>query len=153
MSVLGLVADEDDDGNAASRSRQVDGVTGGAPPDENRSPAGEATQPPAPSSSFTPPPAVQEELDRKQSSSTPPGDGGVPELVQVTFGKHRGSTIGDLLESDPGYVKWLAEKFEPRNPEAKRIRGAAITVLGGKPEPVAAGGAAYDESIPFQVTF
>lgn len=151
MAILGLVADEDDDGNGASRPQRSDGATGDGTTPVHSSPAGAATKPPAPSGTFAPPPAVRDELDRKAAGSVPPGDGGVPEQVVMPFGKHSGSSLGDLLDSDLGYVKWLAsEKFEPKNKDQRRVKGAAMTVLG---EPVPAGAAVGpDDDIPFAVT-
>jgi hypothetical protein len=97
---------------------------------------------------FTPPPAVQENLERKAASSTPPGDGGIPEEVTLTFGKHNGKKLGELVDADVNYLTWLATKFEPKTVDARRVKGAAQTILQYKDEPAAAGVVA-DEDIPF----
>jgi hypothetical protein len=110
--------------------------------------AGPTTAEPAsPTGTFSPPPEVQEGLDRKAASSTPPGDNGVPEEVMVTFGKHKGKKLGELVDADVNYLTWLATKFEPKTVDARRVKGAAMTILE-YPEPVAAN-VNPDDDIPF----
>jgi hypothetical protein len=46
------------------------------------------------------------------------------------------------------YLTWLATKFEPKTVDARRVRGAAQTILEYKDGPAAAGVVA-DEDIPF----
>jgi hypothetical protein len=101
---------------------------------------------------FTPPAQVQENLERKAASSTPPGDGGIPEEVTLTFGKHNGKKLGELVDADVNYLTWLATKFEPKTVDARRVRGAAQTILQYKDEPAAAGVVA-DEDIPFAASW
>jgi hypothetical protein len=110
-------------------------------------------EPASPTGTFTPPADVQENLDRKAASSTPPGDNGVPEEVMVTFGKHKGKKLGELVDLDVNYLTWLATKFEPKTADARRVRGAAMTILE-YPEPAGAGaGVVADSDIPFAWTW
>lgn len=153
LSILGLVADEDDDGNAATRSA---GAASGAPT-STPPPGGGTTEPPAPAgSSFAPPPAVQEKL-AENAGRIIPQDGGVPEEVVMTFGKHSGKKLGDLVESQNNYVRWLAsEKFEPKTADQRRVKGAAQTLLSlpaSEPAAVGSSGASYDDDIPFAGTW
>jgi hypothetical protein len=101
---------------------------------------------------FAPPAQVQENLERNAASSTPPGDGGIPEEVTLTFGKHNGKKLGELVDADVNYLTWLATKFEPKTPDARRVKGAAQTILQYKDEPAAAGVVA-DEDIPFAASW
>jgi hypothetical protein len=85
----------------------------------------------SPTGTFNPPADVQEGLDRKAASSTPPGDNGVPEQVVVPSGKYAGKTVGELVDLDFGYLRWLSGA-EAKTPEWRRAKGAAITVVQGK---------------------
>jgi len=130
-ATLGLVADEDDDGNAGSagapRSSGADGSRTGEAPAER--------------STFVPPDSV---TNREQ-----PNDGGSPEAVVVDFGKHKGKTLSQVQDEDSGYLRWLTDTFEPRSPSARRIQAAAAELLG-QPIPAATGGGAIpDDDIPF----
>jgi hypothetical protein len=111
--------------------------------------AGGEAEPASPTGTFSPPPEVQESLDRKNASSTPPGDGGIPEEVQLTFGKYKGKKLGELVDADVNYLTWLATKFEPKTVDARRVRGAAMTILEYPPEPAVAVGVNSDDDIPF----
>jgi hypothetical protein len=112
--------------------------------------AGGEAEPASPTgNNYTPPDAVQESLDRKNASSTPPGDGGIPEEVQLTFGKYKGKKLGELVDADVNYLTWLATKFEPKTVDARRVRGAAMTILEYPPEPAVAVGVNSDDDIPF----
>jgi hypothetical protein len=94
--------------------------------------AGGEAEPASPTgNNYTPPPQVQESLDRKNASSTPPGDGGIPEQVVVPSGKYAGKTVGELVDLDFGYLRWLSGA-EAKTPEWRRAKGAALTVVQGK---------------------
>lgn len=47
---------------------------------------------------------------------------------EITFGKHKGKSIGEVFEMDPGYLQWLAEKAFQEDTQQ-----AAKDVLAGKP--------------------
>jgi hypothetical protein len=113
--------------------------------------AGPTTAEPASTTgTFSPPDAVQERINAANASSTPPGDNGIPEEVTLLFGKYKGKKLGELVDADVNYLTWLATKFEPKTVDARRVKGAAMTILE-YPEPVAAS-AGVDpdlDSIPF----
>lgn len=134
------------------RARQEsDGAANGAP--ITVPPGAGARTPPAPSGTFTPPAAVQEKL-AENAARIIPQDGGVPEEVAMPFGKHSGRKLGDLLNDDLGYVKWVAGKMDAKTADQRRVKGAAITLLGGKPEPEpVAAGAVTDDDIPFAASW
>lgn len=44
--------------------------------------------------------------------------------ITVTFGQYKGQTLGDVLEQDPSYLKWLADKAQDG-----KIRKAASNLL------------------------
>ena len=48
---------------------------------------------------------------------------GVPLLdQQITFGKHKGRTLGDLLENERGYLEWLAKSDNQKwSPIAQQV--------------------------------
>lgn len=54
-----------------------------------------------------------------------------PGQILVNFGKHKGQTIGEIAQTDKGYIKWLAE--ESSKPD---VKAAAVAFLA-------------DEEIPF----
>ncbi len=59
----------------------------------------------------------------------PADDGAVREaqaagLVQVGFGKHKGRTIEQISQDDPGYVGWLC-RTEPSSPRGHEVQAAA----------------------------
>lgn len=58
----------------------------------------------------------------------------------VSFGKHKGSTWAELVESEPGYVDWAIENMDKLRPEDREILKAArkagsepTTDTGGPP--------------------
>lgn len=51
-------------------------------------------------------------------------DNVAPHQVVVNFGKHSGESIGQILESDRGYVEWLAQKANRAD-----VKAAAVAVL------------------------
>lgn len=59
----------------------------------------------------------------KGSGSTHRNNQGKPLLEQeVTFGKHKGRTLGDLLENERGYLEWLASSDNQKwGPIAKQV--------------------------------
>lgn len=77
-----------------------------------------------------------------QYSREQPKDDGKPENVAITFGKHKGSTLGQVPQ---GYLEWLTANFEAKSDEQRRIVGAANALLG-KPDPF---GPIPDDDIPF----
>lgn len=59
----------------------------------------------------------------------------------VTFGKHKGRTLGDLLANEPGWIEWYAEKGnnETWKQSCKRLMeeekgGTTMTDIGEPPE-------------------
>ncbi len=56
---------------------------------------------------------------------------GAPGQTMVNFGKHKGHTIGEIAQTDKGYIKWLAE--ESSRPD---VKAAAVAFMA-------------DEDIPF----
>lgn len=131
----------------ARQSSGGEGVDGlGQPP-----PSGGGSLPASPGT-FQPPADVREELAAKAASSVP-SDGGVPEEVVIGFGKHRGSKLVELLESNKGYVEWLAgEKFDPKTKDQRRVKGAAQMLLGVPLTFHGDGGGVADDDIPFMPT-
>lgn len=118
LSILGLVADEDDDGNAATRSvgepRAVQG-TGRTPVQAPVTQA--ASEPASPTESpFQPPPPREAP------------DDGDPKNVAVHFGKNAGKKLGDMTRNQ---VKWYAEnELRPDATAAdRRLKAAAMTIL------------------------
>lgn len=127
VALLGIATEEDDDGNRASGNT----VAGGQ----------EATAPRQPS----PPPAsnpAETAQAAYEATRTVPTDDGDPKNVEITFGKHKGLTLGQVPD---GYIKWLIENFEARNPEQRRVLEAAHIMVG------APAGASADpiDDIPF----
>lgn len=121
-AALGISAEADDDGEHATRPNQ--GSDGAANGSEQPAP-GVPPAAPAPSDNFTPPPP-----------KPAPDDGGEPSEVVLTFGAHKGKKLGDLLagsQKERGYVDWLAGKFDPQTQDARRVKGAALTLVGGPP--------------------
>lgn len=55
-----------------------------------------------------------------------------PHQVTVNFGKHSGETIGQILETDRGYVEWLAQKANHAD-----VREAAKVVLTAESQELA----------------
>jgi hypothetical protein len=51
------------------------------------------------------------------------------------------------VDADVNYLTWLATKFEPKTADARRVKGAAMTILEYS-EPVAAS-VNPDDDIPF----
>ena len=101
----------------------------------------EATAPRQPS----PPPAsnpAETAQAAYEATRTVPTDDGDPKNVEITFGKHKGLTLGQVPD---GYLKWLIENFEARNPEQRRVLEAAHIMVG------APAGASADpiDDIPF----
>jgi hypothetical protein len=149
-AALGIAADEDDDG-AATRSvvdpKAVERPLPASPVPQ----AGPTTVEPASTTgNFNPPDAVQERINAANASSTPPGDNGIPEEITLLFGKYKGKKLGELVDADVNYLTWLATKFEPKTADARRVKGAAMTILEYSDETEVA--AAYDEldGIPFE---
>lgn len=69
-----------------------------------------------------------------------PEDDGKPEHVVITFGKHKGLTLG---QAPTGYRQWLVQNFEAKTPEQRRILAAAQALEGESSLSPA------DEDIPF----
>ncbi len=61
-----------------------------------------------------------------------PTDGGDPAQVVITFGKHKGKTIGQVYAEKGSWLQWVSDpaNFEPKTTEQRRIVGAAALVLG-----------------------
>jgi hypothetical protein len=45
--------------------------------------------------------------------------------VSVTFGKHAGTTLGDIDDADHSYIAWLTESYEPKSPDGEKVKRAA----------------------------
>lgn len=84
--------------------------------------------------------AAREAQQRQQHPSGTPTDDGSPENVQITFGKHRGKSLGELPS---GYLEWLVSNFTAKNAEQTRILTAAQEMLGMNPLSIP------DDDIPF----
>ncbi len=121
MAMLGLVADEDDDGNGATRS--VREPQAARPP----APVSQATtaSEPASRAEFPIPDGVQAEL--AENGRVAP-DSGLPQDVKVHFGKNAGKTLGELSTKS---VEWYAaNELRPgASADDRRLRAAAITLL------------------------
>lgn len=130
-AALGLVADEDDDGNATKVSGGTDGASKVSVPQAGLA----AAEPASPASQFVAPPPREQ-----------PTDGGDPVKVVVTFGKHKGSELGTLPID---YVEWIATKFDAKNAEQRRIVACAKEIVGLNALPLDGGGINPDDSIPF----
>lgn len=70
-----------------------------------------------------------------------PDDDGKPENVVITFGKNKGSKLGQVPRD---YLEWLVQNFTARSAEQRRIVMAAGALLGGVPAQ-----AFPDDDIPF----
>lgn len=130
--VAALAADTKKIASAEEVRAKDGGGTNGAPTPSGPHPDAEAaagSQASSPASPFQAPNRVE------------PTDGGQPEQVVISFGKHKGKT---LAEVDMGYRKWLVEKFEAKTAEQRRIQAAA-RILVGAPDPVPV----PDDDIPF----
>lgn len=38
--------------------------------------------------------------------------GKITKGTELWFGKHKGETVGDVMESDPGYLSWCVENID-----------------------------------------
>lgn len=111
-SVLGLAADEDDDGNSAQPSSYREA-------------------------------AVQQAVTVATTNEAPPASSNGAGLDTVVgFGKHKGKTIGQLLDSERGYVEWLANSFDAKSAATLQVKQAAVAAISG-------GGGNPDDDIPF----
>ena len=45
-------------------------------------------------------------------------------MQTLTFGKHKGETIGKLILREPGYIKWMLEETDASGPMAKAAADA-----------------------------
>lgn len=45
-------------------------------------------------------------------------------MLTLTFGKHKGETIGKLILKEPGYIKWMLEEPDASGPMAKAAADA-----------------------------
>ncbi len=65
------------------------------------------------------------EMHIKSGGSSHRDNQGKPLLEQaITFGKHKGRTLGDLLENERGYLQWLANSDNQKwAPIAQRVLG------------------------------
>jgi hypothetical protein len=127
MAALGLVADEDDDGNAATQS-------GLGEPQPLR-----ADRPSGGSSSGASP---------KPELVTPPEDAKPSDYV-VHFGKNRGVLLGSLTAAQ---LSWYATKWEVQDTPSdydRRLKAAAVSLHAGDDSPLVAALSAHDDEIPF----
>lgn len=108
-AALGVVADEDDDGEGA--------VQGKAPPDAMRKLAGEAPQ--------------------GHRTTAENGARGFSLNDLVPMGKHKGKRWGDLVELQPDYVEWAIDNLTRLDAEAKGVLRAALNggLVGELPMP------------------
>ncbi len=70
-------------------------------------------------------------FDRQPDPDPAPVQAGPPGQTLVTFGKHKGQTIGEIAQTDPQYIKWLAAESSRLD-----VKAAAMAFLA-------------DEDIPF----
>ena len=110
-ATLGLVADEDDDGNATKDGGGSNGATSpsGQRPDAEAAAGSQAS---SPASHFVAP------QPRPQ-----PDDEGDPAKVKIHFGKNAGTRLGDLSEKQ---LAWYANTWQPNDtPTDRRLKAAA----------------------------
>ena len=67
--------------------------------------------------------------------------------TEITFGKYKGQTIGQVLAIDPGYVRWLSENAQSAN--IKEAAAALVANGNGAQAPVAAAAAGNGSNVPF----
>ncbi|EGO2729429.1 hypothetical protein CYR81_11230 [Enterococcus faecalis] len=65
---------------------------------------------------------LQEFVQREQTETMNEQDA---RLMKVTFGKHKGRTLGDIVQEDASYVEWLA-----KNAKQEAMKQAANMLLG-----------------------
>lgn len=119
MAALGLVADEDDDGNAAAPRHS--GAVGNAPSPEN--PAEKAHQ------------VYLEKAEHSMAQGT------LPSEVMIHFGKNKDVTLGELSKAQ---LRWYAEDWKVQDdptPFDARLKMAAKALHAGNDSP--------DFEIPF----
>lgn len=51
-----------------------------------------------------------------------------PAQVIIHWGKHKGRTLGEIAQENPGFVAWLAFKMQPKTPEDEKLQKAARRV-------------------------
>lgn len=85
-------------------------------------------------------PAAQAQA-AQQANRTVPEDDGKPENVVIPFGKHKGSTLGQVPS---GYIDWLIANYEPKTAEQRRLIEAAHMLAGVPPA-----FSSSDDGIPF----
>lgn len=136
MAILGLVADEDDDGEKATKS-----AAGASRPQGSQEPS---TAPP-------PSPAAAAQAAYEASRVVPEDDGN-PANVEVHFGKNKGIALGSLTEKQRA---WYANTWDPDSdpkypakPEDRRLKLAAQILMSGGGE-VDFQRAIADEELPF----
>ncbi len=49
--------------------------------------------------------------------------------VKFTIGAHKGKTVAEVFKENSGYIKWFAEKSEPKTPEMKALKSACQEIL------------------------
>ena len=121
MAALGLVADEDDDGNrsAAEVTSAVDGAAGSSP---------SAAENPA-------------EAAYQAAVAAGRADGALPSDQVVHFGKNKGTRLGDLT---PRQLAWYATEWKLQDDPSEydhRLKQAAVALNAGDNSP--------DFDIPF----
>jgi uncharacterized protein (DUF3820 family) len=114
LSVLGLVADEDDDANGASGGKPVstdvqgDRPTGGAASAHSGASSAGAVRPVATNEAKAAAPADPHGLQESRADAVQPGQ------VIVPFGKHKGTMVKDVPQS---YWDWWLAQDGNKNPE------------------------------------
>lgn len=114
-AIVGLAADDDDDGEAAS-TRPAAVMTIGRPPETARKTAGLARN------GATRPAALAGPLEQEQSAAEP----GAPEDFVVPVGKNRGKRLRELSRE---LLSWYAGELHPTSEAGRALQQAARDYL------------------------
>jgi hypothetical protein len=145
MAMLGLVADEDDDGNKASmvidpKPRSGAGTaTAASPAPENPAERARRAQQ-----------ATGQEFDEERYHArytAAMAEGAIPSQQVVSFGKNKGVLLGELTLNQ---LKWYAENWQMQDqpvPYDFRLKAAAVALFRGDDTPEAL--TPPDDDMPF----
>jgi hypothetical protein len=135
MAMLGLVADEDDDGNKASGAGTA---TAASPASENPAEKAQAAQQAAGQ-------GVEEKFLARHKAAME--QGALPSKQVIHFGKNRGVLLEELKLAQ---LKWYAEDWQVQDgasPYDFRLRAAAVALFRGDDTPEAL--SPPDDDMPF----
>jgi ERF superfamily protein len=134
MAALGLVADEDDDGNgsAAEVTSAVDGAAGSSPSAaENPAEAARRAQQAAGATHFSEARPYMTEEQYLALHRNAMAAGAVPSQQIVSFGKNKGVLLSELTTNQ---LRWYAEDWQPQDdpsPYDLRLKAAAVALFRG----------------------